>query len=110
MLGSTKGIKKNVIHKCFFIHMSASGKKTMKNWTITVLAEGTKPTPTNPKCPVVKCAAPKAGCKMIKDESKNAAGCPIHACGKEECNKPTPAKKSLCRITPQLKSFTFKAG
>ena len=57
MLASTKGIKKNVIHKCFFIHMSASGKKTMKNWTITVLAEATKPTPTKPACPKVECAA-----------------------------------------------------
>jgi len=46
-----------------------------------------------PVCPEVKCAQPKAGCKSVKDDSKNDKGCAAFPCGKVTCTEEKPKEK-----------------
>jgi len=64
-----------------------------------------------PNCPVAKCVAhkPKAGCKLVRDETKKADGCYVHLCAKMVCAT-TDAKKSMCRINPTIGDVALKGG
>merc|ERR1711957_459653 len=64
-----------------------------------------------PDCPVAKCDTPKvtAGCRLVRDDTKNADGCRKHACAKLVCTPST--KESKCRINPSIGAeVAMKAG